>query len=602
MKKFLLFCSMFFVFSFKVYASHLDLYKIEGVYSSQYNMDNGSYFSSNQKKYVMDGRVVYCIEPGINIMTREYESLDLSRSNFSQDVLDAISLIGYYGYDYPGHSTDRYFMATQELIWEVIGNNEVHFTTGINNTGDYIDIDYEKNEIMSLVNSHYMKPSFDSGSFDVVVGDDLVLIDDNHILSSYEVLSDNAYIDGDKLIIKNVLLGSNEIKLKRKKFDNLDSVYYMAYNSQDFMFLRVNDLYSSIDINGFVPYSNVSLYKTGEVLVDYDGDFIYDERGLDGITFGLYSLDDIYVNDELVYMKDDLVDELVTSNGYALSRNIPNGKYYLKELDTYSDLILGDDVNIEVSNNSSLVYTYELNLKNERKNTFVSINKKGEVFDNLNSSHFEGLSGVKVGLYSHDDIYSYDDKLLIGKDNLINTFVTDSSGNVLVDMDLPISTYYFKELETPDSYILDDSIYDVDMKNSVDSISYGSGDIVNYLKKGKLNINKLDIYGNRLDGASFSLYRGDDLIYEGSTFSGNICVDNLPYGQYKLFEVSAPNGYIKSDLVYDILIDSSLVNIDVYNEKLPITSDIYFVRKMFSSLSILFGLLGVLYVKRIKDN
>ena len=601
MKKFLLFCSMFFVFSFKVYASHLDLYKIEGVYSSQYNMDNGSYFSSNQKKYVMDGRVVYCIEPGINIMTREYESLDLSRSNFSQDVLDAISLIGYYGYDYPGHSTDRYFMATQELIWEVIGNNEVHFTTGINNTGDYIDIDYEKNEIMSLVNSHYMKPSFDSGSFDVVVGDDLVLIDDNHVLSGYEVLSDNAYIDGDKLVIKNILLGSNEIKLKRKKFDNLDSVYYMAYNSQDFMFLRVKDLYSSIDINGFVPYSNVSLYKTGDVLVDYDGDFIYEERGLDGITFGLYSLDDIYVNDELVYMKDDLVDLLVTSNGYAYSIDIPNGKYYLRELDTYSDLIKSDDVNIEVSNNSSLVYTYELNLKNERKNTLVSINKKGEVFDNLNGSHFEGLSGVKIGLYSHDDIYSYDDKLLIGKDNLINTFITDSSGNVLVDMDLPISTYYFKELETPDSYILDDSIHDVDMKNNVDSISYGSGDIVNYLKKGKLNINKLDIYGNRLNGASFSLYRGDDLIYEGSTFSGNICVDNLPYGQYKLFEVSAPNGYIKSDLVYDILIDSSLVNIDIFNEKLPITSDIYFVRKMFSSLSILFGLLGVLYVKRIKD-
>lgn len=601
MKKFLLFCSMFFVFSFKVYASHLDLYKIEGVYSSQYNMDNGSYFSSNQKKYVMDGRVVYCIEPGINIMTREYESLDLSRSNFSQDVLDAISLIGYYGYDYPGHSTDRYFMATQELIWEVIGNNEVHFTTGINNTGDYIDIDYEKNEIMSLVNSHYMKPSFDSGSFDVVVGDDLVLIDDNHVLSGYEVLSDNAYIDGDKLVIKNILLGSNEIKLKRKKFDNLDSVYYMAYNSQDFMFLRVKDLYSSIDINGFVPYSNVSLYKTGDVLVDYDGDFIYEERGLDGITFGLYSLDDIYVNDELVYMKDDLVDLLVTSNGYAYSIDIPNGKYYLRELDTYSDLIKSDDVNIEVSNNSSLVYTYELNLKNERKNTLVSINKKGEVFDNLNGSHFEGLSGVKIGLYSHDDIYSYDDKLLIGKDNLINTFITDSSGNVLVDMDLPISTYYFKELETPDSYILDDSIYDVDMKNNVDSISYGSDDIVNYLKKGKLNINKLDIYGNKLDGASFSLYRGDDLIYEGSTFSGNICIDNLPYGQYKLFEVSAPNGYIKSDLVYNILIDSSLVNIDIFNEKLPITSDIYFVRKMFSSLSILFGLLGVLYVKRIKD-
>lgn len=601
MKKLLLFCCMFFAFSFKVYASHLDLYKIDGVYSSQYNMDNGSYFSSNQKRYVMDGRVVYCIEPGMNIMTREYESLDLSFSNFSQDILDRISLIGYYGYDYPGHSTDRYFMATQELIWETIGNNEVHFTTGINNTGDYIDIDYEKNEIMNLVNSHYLKPSFDSGLFDVVVDDDLVLVDDNHVLSSYEVVSGNAYIDGDKLIIKNVLLGSNEIKLKRKKFDNLDSVYYMAYNSQDFMFLRVNDLYSSVDINGYIPYSNVSLYKTGEVLVGYDGDFIYEERGLDGISFGLYSSDDIYVNDELVYMKDDLVDELVTSNGYALSRNIPNGKYYLKELDTYSDLIISDDIFIDVNNDSPLIYKYDIALKNERKNTSISINKKGEIFDDLNNSHFEGLSGVSFGLYSHDDIYSYDNRLLVGKDNLINTFVTDSSGNVLVDIDLPISSYYFKELDVPIDYILDDSIHDVDIDNNIDSISYVSADIVNYLKKGKLIINKFDIYGNRLDGASFLLYRGDDLIYEDFTFDGNISVDNLPYGQYKLFEVKAPDGYIKSDLVYDILIDSPLVNIDVYNEKLPTTSDIYFFRKMFSFVSIVLGLLGVLYVKRIKD-
>ena len=592
---------MFLVFSFKVYASHLDLYKIDGVYSSQYNMDNGSYFSSNQKKYVMDGRVVYCIEPGMNIMTREYGSLDLSFSNFSQDVLDRISLIGYYGYDYPGHSTDRYFMATQELIWETIGNNEVHFTTGINNTGDYIDIDYEKNEIMNLVNSHYLKPSFDSGSFDVVVGDDLVLVDDNHVLLNYEVVSGNAYIDGDKLVVDDVLLGSNQIKLKRKKYDQLSSIYFKASNSQDFMFLRVADLYSSFDINGFVPYSQVSIYKTGDVLTDYDGKFIYEERGLDGISFGLYSSDDIYVNDELVYIKDDLVDELVTSNGYALSRNIPNGKYYLREHDTYSDLIICDDIFIDVNNDNPLVYKYDIALKNERKNTSISINKKGEIFDDLNNSHFDGLSGVSFGLYSHDDIYSYDDKLLVGKDNLINTFVTDSSGSINVSFDLPISSYYFKELVVPNDYILDDSIHDVDMKNNVDSISYVSDDIVNFLKKGKLIINKFDIQGNRLDGASFSLYRGDDLIYEGFTFDGNISVDNLPYGQYKLFEVSAPNGYIKSDLVYDILIDSPLVNIDVYNEKLPITSDIYFFRKMFSFVSIVFGLLGVLYVKRIKD-
>lgn len=599
MKKFLLFCFMFFAFSFKVYASHLELYKIDGVYSSQTNLDSGSYFSSNQKRYVMDGKTVYCIEPGMNIMTREYESLDLSHSNFSQDILDKISLIGYYGYDYPGHSTDRYFMATQELIWEIIGNNEVHFTTGINNTGNYIDIDYEKNEIMNLVNSHYLKPSFDFASYDVVLGEKLILTDFNHVLSNYEVVTGNAYIDGDKLVVDDVLLGSNGIKLKRKRYDQLSSIYFKASNSQDFMFLRVTDLYSSFNINGYVPYSYVSIYKTGEVLTDYDGKFIYEERGLDDISFGLYSLEDIYVNNELIYSKDDLVDQLVTSNGYASSKNIPNGKYYLKELDTYSDLIIGDDIYFEINNDSPLIFKYDINLKNERKDVFISIDKLGEVFDDLDNSHYEGLDGVSFGLYSHDDIYSYDDRLLVGKDSLIDKFVT-VDGKVDVKLDLPISSYYFKELEAPIEYVVDDNFIDVNFSDD-DYISYSISSI-NYLKRGDLCVNKYNVFGEKLDGAYFSLYKGDELIYEGVTSGGSITINNLPYGRYKLFEVKAPEGYIKSNDFYDVLIDKSFINIDVYNEKLPVTSDIYYYKKMFSFVSICFGLVGVLYDKRIKSS
>ncbi len=600
MKKILLLCFMFLAFSFKVYASHLDLYKIDGVYSSQYNIDDSSYFSSNQKRYVMDGKTVYCVEPGINIMTREYVPLDLSYSNFSSDVLDTISLIGYYGYDYPGHYTDRYFMATQELIWEIIGNNEVHFTTGVNNTGDYINIDYEKNEIMNLVNNHYLKPSFDGNSYDAVLGDELILTDSNNVLSNFEVLSGNAHIDGNDLVINVNELGNEGILISKKKYDDLESVYYRANNSQDFMFFRVSDVVSSVSVNGVIPYSYINLYKTGEVLVDYDGDFIYEERGLDGIRFGLYSNEDIYSNNELVYKRDELVDELVTVNGYASSINIPNGKYYLREYDTFDDLVITDDIYIDIANNNSTVFKYDLNLKNERKNTVVSINKIGEVFDDLNNSYFEGLEDVKFGLYSHDDIYSYDNKLLVGKDNLINTFVTDSSGKVLVDIDLPISSYYFKELDTPSSYILDNNIHDV-VINDDNSISY-SIEAVNYLKKGNLNINKYNIYGEKLDGAYFSLYKGDELIYEGVTSGGSITINNLPYGRYKLFEVKAPEWYIKSNDFYDVLIDKSFINIDVYNEKLPVTSDIYYYKKMFSFVSVLFGLLGVLYDKRIKSS
>ena len=117
------------------------------------------------------------------------------------------------------------------------------------------------------------------------MGEKLILTDFNHVLSNYEVVTGNAYIDGDKLIVDDVLLGSNEIKLKRKRYDQLSSIYFKAFNSQDFMFLRINDLYSSFNINGFVSYSQVSIYKTGEVLTDYDGKFIYEERVLDDISF-----------------------------------------------------------------------------------------------------------------------------------------------------------------------------------------------------------------------------------------------------------------------------------------------------------------------------
>ena len=92
---------------------------------------------------------------------------------------------------------------------------------------------------MSLVNSYFLKPAFDGGSYDVVLGEKIVLNDLNHALSNYEVVSDNAYIDGDTLVVNVKELGNKDILLSRKKYDDLSSIYYYASNSQDFMFLHI---------------------------------------------------------------------------------------------------------------------------------------------------------------------------------------------------------------------------------------------------------------------------------------------------------------------------------------------------------------------------
>ena len=620
MKKVLAFLVMMLLFNVSVMAAHLDLERIEGVYSSQLNMDTGDYFSSNQKKYIIDGRIVYCVSPGVNIMTREYgSSSNLLDSGLSQDIINKISLIGHFGYDYPNHQTDNYFLAAQELIWEIVGNNEVHFTTGINDTGNMINVDIEKNEIMSLVNHFYLKPSFDGISVSGLYKDKIVLTDKNRVLSNYNIVStnNNVYIDGNDLIINLNSLGNDTINLVRKSYDDMSSVFYYAPNSQDFMFLRSSNVVSSsISVNSYIPYSNISINKTGLMLdgIDSSNNFIYKDRGIDGVVFELYASSDIYYGDSLIFHSNDLVQTLVTENGSVLSRNLPNGKYYLKEVFTSDEFILNDSIiSIELDNYKEDVYTYMVDLTNERKSIFINLTKNGEVFDEivLGSGNYKSipLSGVKFGLYSGFDIYNSSGDLLVLKDTLLKTFTTDGRGIISEKVDIPFGTYYLKELETVDGYKLDSNIYEFNVASDNYEIKIGSQPILNEMIKGSLIINKVDIDGNGLEGACFRLFDHlDNIIYEGCTdSSGVIRIDNLGYGKYHFYEVSAPLGYMVSNDVYDVNIssDGSIISVDVINEKLPVTSDVERLPKMVSTVGFGFGLLifslVVIYDKRYKD-
>ena len=615
MKKIFLFFMMFLCLSV-VKAEHLDLVPIDGVYSSQYNMDNGSYFSSNQKKYYMDGKIVYCVEPGVGIFTNDFYGVqDLYSSSISADIIDKISLIGYFGYDYPGHMTDNYFLASQELIWELLGNNEIHFTTGINNTGDIVNVDYEKNEIMSLVNRYYIKPSFDGSSVSGIYGDSVVLIDQNNVLSNYSVLG-NGYIDGNKLIVNLDSLGNNDITLVRNKYDNLSSLFYKDDISQDFMFLRAPDVISNVSISSYIPLNQISIDKKGLMLDGFDNDFIYKERGLDGVRFGLYASRDIHVGD-YNFSQDELVSTMETVDGFASSPLLPNGDYYLKEISTSDEFVLDDNVyDIHLDNSGEETFTYMIDLKNERKKIFINLQKHGEVFDGISSN--EGnyldvpLGGIKFGLFSGSDIYSVDGELLVPKDSKIFDFVTDSDGVINEQVDIPFGTYYFKELETLPGYKLDPNIYEFSVSNGVDDnikIMVTKEPIVNEMIKSCLVIRKIDSSGNALEGASFRIFDSyNNLIYEGTTDSeGIISIDNLAYGKYHFYEVSAPNGYYLSSKIYEINVssDDDLIEVSVLNEKMPVTSDIYAVPNKLSTIGLGFGLLTLslgVVVENRKEN
>ena len=96
-----------------------------------------------------------------------------------------------------------------------------------------------------------------------------------------------------------------------------------------------------------VEYTNapvkgqLKIYKQGEVLKGFDKDFQYEMAGLAGAEFEVYAAEDIYTADHqvdadgqrtLYFAKDALVATVTTdADGYATVKNLPLGRYYVKE-------------------------------------------------------------------------------------------------------------------------------------------------------------------------------------------------------------------------------------------------------------------------------
>ena len=218
--------------------------KLHGI---AYNMKvNGKYMTNTVTMFQMGDRIAYCIEPGVEITDNYYNTYtDWSVVNFSDEVKALIEKIGYYGYDYPGHQTNYYYIAAQELIWKAVNPNvESTWTTEENYGGKVIDISKEKEEIMSLVKSHDLKPSFSEKLFKGEVGSTITLEDENNVLDDYDIMeSENHDIvkEDNKLIIhlNEEVRPLEKITLKRKHYDDAPLLVYSKGNSQKLSALRI---------------------------------------------------------------------------------------------------------------------------------------------------------------------------------------------------------------------------------------------------------------------------------------------------------------------------------------------------------------------------
>lgn len=349
---------------------------------------------------------------------------------------------------------------------------------------------------------------------------------------------------------------NNQIKLKGVKFEVLDKegrilenivtnengeAYTKEYAIRDFETLTIREIETlenyklddtiyttELQANKVTTIEITNEVKKGQIKVikvDKDNNQIK----LKGVKFEIYD------------NNNNLIQTLVTDeNGEAITDRLPIDKeYIIKEIETNENYVLNEEC-----------ITVTLKEDEIKELTFENELKKGQI------------QVIKVDS-ENNEIYIPDTTFEIynSKGELVDTITTDESGKAISKRLLINDEYTMRETISNKSYVLNEDIQKVILQE--DEIT----DIVfeNTKIYGKIKINKvssdyskiLDLPANspiantkflvvNSNGEVMGVYTTDE--------SGSVITNDLPYGEYTVYEYEAPEHFIKDATPQKVLI------------------------------------------------
>ena len=392
--------------------SYVDWNLDRSVFAHQYR--NGSDHITNLAMLKANDKTAYCIEPGITADKSSWynSTTNINETNIKPTNLKRLSLIGYYGYGYNNHNTKEYYMATQELIWRLMGVENVWWTDS-KYGGNIIDIERYKNDILSLVNKYEIVPEFNFKD-KYIVGDDVVLEDKNNVLEGYQTDSSNVKISGNKISLKITGI-NNSFTLHRKKNNKSPIFYYKSGFQTIGTFEYAYDFNNTYNVNGV--YGKIIVNKKDMDKKDNKPSSIY--ATLKGASYTLYDKD----GNKIITKKTD-------ENGVIIFDNLVKGNYFISETNPSLGYTLEGkryEEYVATSNLEVTIDSYENIIKNE-----VIIHKVLEEYKTKKKIDEEN---VEFGLYYENGEF-------------ISSYVTDSKG--LIKLTLPYGKYILKQITTKD--------------------------------------------------------------------------------------------------------------------------------------------------------
>lgn len=506
------------------------------------------YMSAQWNLYDLDGKTAYCIEPGVNITTSDYEgAIGWINSPYSDEVNRKIQLYGYYGYNYPGHENLRYRAAAQSLIWEATGGQIIEFWTERYGNGNFINLNAERNEILRLASTHYEVPTFDSDTKDAVIGETTTFTDTKGILSNFDVVKSSdasVSINGNTLSVTPNVVGNITVVLKKKTYTQDPTIIFVGKDatSQKMGMFGVDDpVLVRVKLNVVGGSLKINKKDLDTKLSKPQGDATFKNAVYELLDENYNFITDLIIDDSF----GAKTDKILSPNKIYILREKTASEGYLLDKTEYRFKIDRDNLDIEMD-------VYEDVIEKT-----VNIYK---VFADGSTTILKGEPNVSFEIY------------LKSTGEYYKTIKTDEKG--FVSVKLPYGKWIFKQVSSTSGF---EKVKDFEIVINNDSDEDITKIISNAEIKAKLKLIKVDSESRKIlvrDGIKFRIKNLDtgEYVCQNVTYPGQkkICVFEtkdgmfitpyvLGYGNYQIEELEEQSipGYVWNSVPLKFSIDEN---------------------------------------------
>ena len=168
------------------------------------------------------------------------------------------------------------------------------------------------------------------------------------------------------------------------------------------------------------------------------------------------------------------------------------------------------------------------------------------------------------------------------------TFKTDASGTFTLPDKLKVGTYYFREVNAPEGYLINDQDVKFEITEAHNWDDPFEVTFSDSPEKGRIEVTKTDeLSGDALEGTVFNIVAADDIITPDGTVKaqagdivdtvttgsdGKAVSQELYLGKYKVVETQQTTGHVRPSDGWDVELKYKDQNTEVVTESLSVTN------------------------------